>query len=446
MPASARDAQTLRALRTLVARRRSGRVTVGAGSAEISAWLLDGELVAVRAGDDTRQILARLTREGQLTASRALALQAPPPEGAARRATSSDPHDAPLTAWGRVAEEVEPAAFDRVLRERFHENVCRLLGSQATPVFAPDETPWAENLRFQADTTQWLDVCATDWDRAHALTDRRQLQAGPTPGHPDADPRVLAAIARGPTLVSTLLTALGLEDVRARLLLLDQLDRGVLAYVEVPAAPPPDPALAARGASPRSLFDDEAFAGTLDASRGHGIGGAFFVSHESDDRVEITTEEPNDLSEVEDEDSEDDESIPTHPVETSFAAPSLSERDALAKLAVANDVLRPLAAAIDAAQGPGRGSAVVQLLVDARPRAFALLLEGVRVSPSGALPTDDVLDNLRSRPPAEQRRMLHDGMLDLIERMLDRTADELPEDALEAALRHASGYRQRLGL
>ena len=49
-------------------------------------------------------------------------------------------------------------------------------------------------------------------------------------------------------------------------------------------------------------------------------------------------------------------------------------------------------------------------------------------------------------PLSEQRHLLNQGMLDLLDRALDKAADELPEDDFDGVLAQVMGYRQRLVL
>ncbi len=50
---------------------------------------------------------------------------------------------------------------------------------------------------------------------------------------------------------------------------------------------------------------------------------------------------------------------------------------------------------------------------------------------SGRLDSDEVLDNMRRRPDSEHRRLINRGILDLIERALSTSVEELPDDAIE---------------
>ena len=74
-----------------------------------------------------------------------------------------------------------------------------------------------------------------------------------------------------------------------------------------------------------------------------------------------------------------------------YGAPVLSQVDAAAKIEVANEVLALVSQAFDEAEGPGRGRAVMQLLVDGVPSQFAALLHDLKVGEGGELPDDQLL-------------------------------------------------------
>lgn len=185
-----------------------------------------------------------------------------------------------------------------------------------------------------------------------------------------------------------------------------------------PARPPGRPADA--------LDDLDAFSGTEDGGRGGGADGTFVTKHDNLDTVELA-----------------DEAM--EPTAASFGAPTLSDGDARQKLSVANEVLASLAQAFEA-NGSGSGAETIQLLIDGRPREFGPLLQDIAVRRNGTLSPQQILSNLRRRPMAEQRRLIHDGLLDLVDRALDRAADELEDDLLDGVLESTAGYRQRFGL
>jgi hypothetical protein len=160
--------------------------------------------------------------------------------------------------------------------------------------------------------------------------------------------------------------------------------------------------------------------------------------------IELGAVEAAPLEDLEDEGSRD--VLPPGPatVSLSFSAPRIADRDIQQKVDVCNSVLTEVAGIIDDYNGPGTGQAAIQLLLDGAPTAFSLLFHGIEVSHKGELSFEPFLDNLRRRPPAEHRRLLSRGLMDLIERGLSSSCEELTEDAIETLLERVVGYQQRM--
>ncbi len=74
--ASAHSHPTTQALLEQVEQGATGRLSVGAGSAELAVFLLDGVLVGTQANDDTAALVTRLGGSGTLPTARARQLQA----------------------------------------------------------------------------------------------------------------------------------------------------------------------------------------------------------------------------------------------------------------------------------------------------------------------------------------------------------------------------------
>jgi hypothetical protein len=129
-----------------------------------------------------------------------------------------------------------------------------------------------------------------------------------------------------------------------------------------------------------------------------------------------------------------------------FSAPTIGEDEAETKVEVINSVLRTICEAFDRAEGPGRGRAAFQLLIEGSPPRYQVIFDSVQVGEEGTLPPGDILSNLLARPATEQRMLLTQALSDLIERALSGAADELPDQAVDALLEETAGYRGRLGL
>ena len=215
--------------------------------------------------------------------------------------------------------------------------------------------------------------------------------------------------------------------------------------------PPPDlPVVPDVGPTPLELF--------LDREEQRGLGkGQFTLESNLLDFVDLSDAGIREtMARVEDEYSEseivelgDAESLSeeerNQSVAMSFKAPRLEESHARQKIDVANDVLAAVTRAFDSNRGRGAGLATVQLLVEGAPTKFAVLFLGIEVDREGRLDCDEVLDNMRRRPESEHRRLINRGILDLIERALSTSVEELPDDAIEPLLQDIAGYQQRLG-
>ena len=405
---------------------RTGRIAVGAGSAEIALFLLDGNIVGCRASDDTTGMIDRLGNSSVVNPTRVRQLQAM--VAMSLPILGRQTHDPIL---GLLADEIGPERFERLLKERFEENVCRFVGHTGTPRFQEGHVPWCENVQVNHDTRSLLRSSLQSWKRASNLNERATIVSGSGQPASARESEILDHIADGPAMIRELLKTLDMEHTAARELLSQMLDRSVIVpHNQVNAG---EPVETEDFEGLVSADDLDAFGGEEDRHRGGRGGGTFVTEAHNLDRVELVDIDLNERTEP-------------SASSLSFAAPTLTEADAMAKIGVANEVLGVLARAIDSARGSTRGATTVQLLVDGRPRHYTSLFEGIRVSNTGALPNADLLVNLRRRPATEQRRLLNQGMIDLLDRALDKAADELPDESFDEVLEQVMGYRQRLGL
>lgn len=191
---------------------------------------------------------------------------------------------------------------------------------------------------------------------------------------------------------------------------------------------------------------------SLEAWMGHGVevedDMEAFVDHDESRGTEgtFTTEEHNlDRVEVVDTLREEKLEMEAQP-QARFGAPALSDDDARTKIAVANTVLSTVSKAMDAAEGTGRGQAALQILLDGCPANYQALFTNLVAGDDGTLQDDHVLRNMHKRPPTEHRRLLNQGLLNLIERALSLAVEELPDEAIDSVLEDVAGYRQRLGI
>ncbi|MCK6504860.1 hypothetical protein L6R53_15905 [Myxococcota bacterium] len=135
-----------------------------------------------------------------------------------------------------------------------------------------------------------------------------------------------------------------------------------------------------------------------------------------------------------------------HAVALNFSGPRLDEGDIRRKIEVVNDVLAEISHAIDQQRGQGGGRVTTQILVDGPPTRFAVLFRGVQVDEDGRMDVERLLRNLRKRPEAEHRRLVNEGLLDLIQRALSTSVEDLADEQVDQMLERIAGYQQRLGL
>ena len=131
-------------------------------------------------------------------------------------------------------------------------------------------------------------------------------------------------------------------------------------------------------------------------------------------------------------------------VALAFTAPRLRGDEVRHKMEVCNDILAKVSAAIDLQDGTGSGQASIQLLLDGAPTMYAALFHGVEVARDGQFSIPQAVANLNRRPDAEHRALLDRGIMDLIERALSFTVEELHADAVDALLEKIAGYQRRL--
>jgi hypothetical protein len=182
------------------------------------------------------------------------------------------------------------------------------------------------------------------------------------------------------------------------------------------ATPPVDPA----ASSEQTAFDDHETEGRE--------GGDFRSPAHHLDRVDL-------------------EGQAARPVRSGFGAPRLSDAELREKVAVCNAVLGAVFRTLSAQPPPGIDAQdwLQQRLIGAVPRREALVA-GLRIGPEGRLDVDAIATNVRQRPPAAHRTLVHDGLIALMDRVVQQCAECLPDAALEPLLVEVSGYRLRMGL
>jgi len=155
--------------------------------------------------------------------------------------------------------------------------------------------------------------------------------------------------------------------------------------------------------------------------------GEFSVGSEHLDIVDLSTGEPSSGS----------ASPPA-----AYTAPGLTPDQVIQKVGVCNQLLR---AALGSLQRQG-GLAIPKLqgLVLAKDTPFFETLGAVTQDIHGQLSLESLQYSLSMRSPAQRRRMLETGLLDLMERTLDLCAEQLDEQSMDRLLQEVAGFHQRL--
>jgi len=466
---SARDSEATKALISHVEKASTGCLSVGAGAAKVSIYLMSGAILASESLDDHRQLLRMLQLRAALTRKQIDALEA--------KLESSEP------IFGDLLDAAPGPLMERLLVDRFRQNISDFVSSISKPSFAVSKAVFAENIQMGHDSVALIDDCCALVDRSTELNVDAAITLSGSAFDNEEQKLVASQLSPQPRTVSSLLLMVPIEPHLTRNVILDMLAKGTAAldtsddedesdaptfYVadEEPQelqnigdedAQPTEQAPVSQASPPKAEETDSGSAGDLsslnawiesssqmvdddeldffsdhDYDRGSVQDGAFSTDHHNLDKVEVA-----DM----DAPIEADEAPPTR-----FSAPVLSEDDARGKIQVANEVLEIVVKAFDEVEGSGRGRSLVQLLVDGSPQKYTPLLAELTVSETGTLPEDQVLDHLYARPASEHRQLIHNAMLDIIERVLSSAADELPDEQFDSVFENVAGYRGRMGL
>jgi hypothetical protein len=344
---------------------------------------------------------------------------------------------------GLLLEQVPVGLMNQVLLERFEDNLCRFLGSVSAPRFESAAVLWFENVHMEDDALPLIERCGKRWDLGASL----DLQGKVTAGSDQAADAVQASIQRlvpeEGMKVHGLIGLVPLEYCEARITVSQMIASGALV-------------LKARKTYARRLdatiqaasdgFDDgawndqaddfsdddlDAFGGADDERRGGENGGQFLTNERHLERVDIGNVSPDTTP-----------SIPRTALD--LGSSTLSDHEALTKLGVVDQVFGVLFSAFE--QEGINGKALLEGILDQCPARYVHLFSRVRVNPDGTLQRAVLIRNLRRRPDLEHRRLLNQGLLDLLDRAMGRAADKVSSATVDRILEQVADYRQRLGL
>ena len=476
MPVSGHQTKAFKALRERLDAGDTGRLNLGRGNNRVSVYLMAGQVVGAEASDDIRHLLRRLLLGGYVTAGRSKEILA--------MAAADEPY------LGTLLDEVNAKVIDPILEDRFVDNVARALAFNGKPHFTHMPAVFLDNFQMGHDTQALVLAAADCIDAARTVDLDLDLEPGPAAPRTSLEKAFVARLGKGMT-VGNLVLQVPAEPNQARALIREMIDGGTLRkagetddelldlpideplrndnlsaalaeeievedeamQAEPKAAPDPAEDLATEEVTTDDPTTIEGAGNlkSLEAWMDHGVDVEADLEAFSDHEQErgggkggFTTQEHN-LDKVEVGDISGVIAVDEAP-SAKYGAPVLSEDAALAKVTVTNNVLSTIVTAFDGSHGNGRGQAAVQLLIDGSPNNFQPLFEGIQANEGGSLPDEAVLRNLYRRPPAEHRTLLHQGLLNLIDRALSMACDDLPDEAVDEVLESTAGYRQRMGI
>ena len=445
-----------------------GRLALGRGQSTLSVYFMHGEIVGAIGPNDDRHLVRRLLLNERITSTQAKMLNTVVVSG--------------KSIMRVLFDLINDETLQFFLFQRFLDNLCLFLSSTAGCQFESLSGVFIDNLQVGHDTQKLFEQCNTVCSKAFQLELDIQLSIG---ANETDDPvqRTLAEMFRGGRVMSELLDVMPLEPMQARASIFEMLQAGVLmrtseeeellygAMVEEerfhtddsveelgteeiemlseeieftatkqelpensgnteshPSTQSPESTESPdTWLEPELTEDDvmEAF-NDYDNQRGIGGGGAFSTERQHLERIEV--------------------------MELDFPGPNGADNessgsDAIvqAKVAVANQVLQTVSNAFETSQGSGSGARIVQALFDSTPHHLKVLFKGLHWTNGGTLDEASIIANLSDRPETEHRRLLHQAMLDVIERALSTAADELSDELVDEVLESTAGYRQRLG-
>lgn len=427
-----------------------GRLTANSSTGELSVYVMEGEVLAARSDDDDTMLLRRLLRTGQMDKARLSELRGHAQGGRLEEVLL---RELPI-------DQAEPLTFDRL-----RENLGRFLQAEE-PSFERMDSLLIGHLHIGHDSRKLVDDLSQLLKVSAELASERGLTStlARTGFEPEPEQEPLWALITEPRSVAWLLQKSPAEELDTLATLARMLDDGVVKRIEDLTPEEEEAALMAeleRAAEDPDFQeepleerpDEEVFEEELamfadnDFVRGGDGDGAFTKTKaELDaDRIDLThgRDDLSGMGElVGDQDTAD-----TAGVKMNFGGPRLSNDDAAKKVAVANEVMSALCTAFDTQDGSGAGMTRVQLLVDGAPSNFAVLFRNARASSSGGVPAQVLIANLRKRPSTEHRRLLNNGLANLIDRAMNMAAENVEEDeVLDTFLETCVGYQKRLGL
>ncbi len=190
----------------------TGTIAVETMVGTVTVHLMAGDIIAAECPNDMANLLGRLAQDGYILGTRARELQ---------QAHSGGEYIM-TTLYADAGEEV----MERMLHERFREDLCLFLGSDRQPAFTALGAVFADNIQMGHDSVLLLQSCWEDWHDASSVELDLEIMPGDTPPAPEDEH--LVRLARGGVSVADLVHNARREPTAARASVARLLDLGVL--------------------------------------------------------------------------------------------------------------------------------------------------------------------------------------------------------------------------
>jgi len=207
------------AVTTLTQKLQSGArgcLSVGDGGSSIFIYIMDGGIVGAERPEDCAEVLRRLSVGGALDMDDADEL--------------TETHASLASVMPLLLERVDEDLIERVLHDRFRNNLARFLGTRGAAHFETRDALWFDNVQVGHNAGQLIAGAAQMLQHAATVDKSIPLVAGETPPRDGMEGLIVELLGDG-TSTQDLLPALPLEPIEGRALIARLLDDGVIEEI-----------------------------------------------------------------------------------------------------------------------------------------------------------------------------------------------------------------------
>lgn len=194
----------------------------------LQLYLLNGNIVAAHAGDDTHALLRILLKRGWIEESQLHELKA---------------QSAFMPIYDALLQEGESMRLREAFYDRFRENLCRFLEAKSPVVFEALEAVMIPNIQLSHETPALVDEAFSIVERTQKFRTEKGLQlvqAGERPALSGSEKKLLKLVEES-TPLQEIVRRSPFESFQSWDLLSDMLERGVLANASPQPAPKKQP-------------------------------------------------------------------------------------------------------------------------------------------------------------------------------------------------------------